>query len=324
MQAPGNDLVSFRNGYNSCGKRYTIAAHRYCSKAVLVQKIKTLVPVFACFLSTFLFGQPSADTSGISLLQQSYDRQQAATSFMCDITDNIARTAIPYFRRTLPDGVTEVATVLSMDPLRVGIQNRRGFWIVSEREAININFQSAQQPQRAALALKTENPNDVVIKAEGHTMVDGTDCLLVDANLSVRLARRLADAFREKHKSSTKLKENPSMDMLQFIAMRRLFWIGADQPLLYKYREYDGNGDLLRDISFSNHRLNESIPDDVFMISTNLKVFTAFTPKDLQKHIAATAAQSRNDRLAAWRNLFSKSGESEVSDSQSQTNSTNK
>jgi hypothetical protein len=301
-----NFLCLGRASDNSLGRR-AVASNAisflcHCiSIALGIRRIGPVVLIVLVFLSSTLLGQTSADVSlGLDLLQKSCDRISTASSFVCEITDNIARQTTPYFSRTFPDGVVEVATVLSVKPFRVGIKNRGGYWIESDDEVVNVQYQSSQRPQKAVLDIQRNNPAEVTVKIKNQATQD-VDCRLVEADLSDRLTRQLADSFRTEHKSSQALRQDPKMDMLQFIAKRRLFWIGVADQLLYEYKEYDGNGDLFRDISLSNQRFNEMIPDGVFLVSTNLKIFTAFTPQDLEKH---QAARAREQRVAAWQNLF--------------------
>lgn len=239
------------------------------------RKSPALIRVVAVLLCAAVFAKQPAvlgDSPGIALLKQANDVESAAQSFVCDITDNIRRKTTPYFRRTLPDGTVEITTVFSGKPLRVGIQNKQGFWMITQKEAVKLNYRQAQhpRPEKAILHLKAANPDDVIIKVEKQTIEDGADCQLVEADLSDRLTRQLAVTFRAAHKTSPALKRDPDMDMLQFIAKRRLFWIGTANHLLWRYREYDGNGDLLTDISLSGQVLNRPIPDDVFAVPKDL------------------------------------------------------
>jgi hypothetical protein len=260
-----------------------------------------LVAAAAVSLSLLSVRPASAEggSLGIDLLKQSYDRQHGASSFVCDITDNIRRQSTPYFRRTLPDGTTEVSTVLSTDPFQLGIQNRQGFWRVTKEEAVNLKFQPPQprSPQQDVLDQVKKNPGDVTIKVEHERTEGGANCQLVEADLSDRLTRQLADAFRSEHKSSQALRQDPKMDMLQFITKRRLFWIGTADHLLYRFREYDGNGDLLTDISLSSQVLDGAIPHEVFAVPQDLKTFTPLTPQQFQKH---EADRAREMQRAAW------------------------
>ncbi len=260
-----------------------------------------LVGAAAVSLSLFSVRPASAGDGSpvMDLLRQSYDRQHAASSFVCDITDNIRRQTTPYFRRTLPDGTTEVSTMLSTDPFCLGIQNRQGFWRVTKEEAVNLKFQPPQprSPQQDVLDLIKKNPGDVKIKVENERTEGDANCRLVEADLSDRLTRQLADAFQSEHKSSQALKRDPKMDMLQFITKRRLFWIGTADHLLYRFREYDGNGDLLTDISLSSQVLDGAIPDEVFAVPKDLKTFIPLTPQQFQKH---EADRARAMQRAAW------------------------
>jgi beta-lactamase regulating signal transducer with metallopeptidase domain len=279
-----------------------------------------LVGATAVSLSLFSVRPASAEggSPGIGLLQQSYDRQHNASSYVCDITDNIRRQTTPYFRRTLPDGTSEVSTVLSTDPFQIGIQNTQGFWRVTKKEAVNLHFHPPppRNPQQELLELIEKNPGDITVNVEKQTTVDGADCLLVEAELSDRLTRQLADAFRVEHKASTALKQKPKMDMLQFITKRRLFWIGTADHLLYRFREYDGNRDLLSDISLSSQILNGTIPDEVFALPKDLKTFTPLTAQQFQKH---EAEREREMRRSVWH--FGDANEESSSGAQpSQTN----
>jgi Zn-dependent protease with chaperone function len=195
-----------------------------------------LVGAAAVSLSLFSVRPASAEggSLGIDLLKQSYDRQSGVSSFMCDVTDNIARRSTPYFRRTLSGGATETTSVISTNPFRAGVENRQGCWMVSEKEAIHIDSQSSNQPLKGILDLEGKNPGDVTFKVESQTTQSGVDCRVVEADLSDRLTRQLADAFRAEHKSSRALVGDPKMDILQFIAKRRIFWIGAVDNNLYR------------------------------------------------------------------------------------------
>ncbi|MGO8698789.1 MAG: M56 family metallopeptidase [Limisphaerales bacterium] len=256
-----------------------------------------------------LTGAQTGGTRGIDLLQQSYDQLHAASSFVCDVTDNIKRQATPYFHRTLADGTQELASVISTNPLRVAIENRQGCWIVSKDEAIKINSRESHQPIRAVLDLASNYPAEVTVKIE-RQMEDGVDCRVIEAVSSDRLTRQLADAFRAEHKGSWALSQDPKMDMLQFVAKRRLFWIGAADQVLYRYKEYDGNGDLLTDVSLSDQRWNETLPDDVFAVPKNLEVFT---PEEFQKH---QADPRRKNPVSFWHFGDDKGDSSKESQSQ--------
>jgi hypothetical protein len=141
-------------------------------------------------------------------------------------------------------------------------------------------------------------------------MDDGVDCRVVEAVSSDRLTRQLSEAFRAEHKASRVLSQDPKMDMLQFVAKRRLFWIGAADQLLYRYKEYDGHGDLLNDITLSDQRWNETLSDDVFAVPKNLKVFTE---QEFQKY---QADHLRERQMAAWHFGGDKGDSSKASQSQ--------
>ena len=303
---------------------YLLIDHKFTVQTTVAGRWQTgasvLVGAAAVSLSLFSVRPASAEggSPGIDLLQQSYDRQHGASSYVCDITDNIRRQTTPYFRRTLPDGTSEVSTVLSTDPFQLGIQNRQGFWRVTKEEAVNLHFQPPppRNPQLELLELIKKNPSDITVNVEKQTTEDSADCLLVEADLSERLTHQLADGFRVEHKASKALKKERNMDMLQFICKRRLFWIGSADHLLYRFREYDGNGDLLSDISLSSQVLDGTIPDDVFALPKNLKTLTPLTAQQFQKH---EADRARKAQRTAWH--FGDANEEGASGSeQSQTN----
>lgn len=223
-----------------------------------------------------------------------------ATSYQCRINDNIRRELKLYFQRRLPDGMVE-RTVVNLSPFRLAIQNKDGYWLVDEREAVKMEF-SAGKPTilQDILQLLIKYPDDVTV-TNGETVVSaGNSCFTVEAALSAKLTADLAYQFREDHKQSASFKRDPQLDTLQFIARRRIYWIGTKDYLLYKYKAYDGNADLLSDQSVSDQRIGPPLPDTVFEIPEGWPVFVAHSQEQLSKHNITKVRQAQK---ALWDDL---------------------
>ncbi len=278
----------------------------------ILKWIQRLVFIQAVFLSNVLFGQPQSTSegeSGIDVLRAAHDRHSGANSFVCDVTDNIRRQTTPYYFHKLSNGVVEESFVFSTKPLQWAVRNRQGFWVADAKEVVKREFGKQRQQfdfVESVLRLKTDYPSDVTIRAQGVCDLEGTSCQLVEASVSERVVRQLAERFRVQIKSSNKEKglRTPNLDMLQFVPKRWVFSVGASDHLVYQHREYDGNGDLFLDLSFSNQELDGSIPDEVFAVPTGGETFIAHTPRQLQEHLSAATRQRQK---GVWEGFARKS-----------------
>ena len=242
----------------------------------------------------------TGDPTSIELLKKCASTMEQATSYQCRINDNIRRELKLYFQRRLPDGMVE-RTVVNLAPFRLAIQNKDGYWLVDDREAVKMEF-AAGKPSllQDILQLLINYPDDVTV-TNGETVVSaGNSCFTVEADLSAKITADLAYQFREDHKQSASFKRDPQLDTLQFIARRRIYWIGTKDYLLYKYKAYDGNGDLLSDEVAWDQKVGAAFPDALFEIPEGWPVFVAHSQEQLSKHNITKARQAQK---AIWDDL---------------------
>ncbi len=252
----------------------------------------------------------ASDAEAAALLRKS-DEALRRGNFRYDITDNIRLSTRAVFKRFLPDGKVERAEVVSGEPLRVHVSNRQGEWVLTESEAVKLEFTPEKKEfSQKTIALLDRYPGSVWVRFGPNETNGGVACRTVLARLSENLVARLAEDLRQDLDKSGRLKHDPDMDLRQFIARDRVCAIQIGDSFPCHYQEWDANGDLLTD-SIAGRKTLDRDAGEAFEAPGDLPVFIASSQARLHQHEKGRRTAGNKGRWARlWKDLVSQAGAS--------------